>query len=265
MKIPYFQINSFTKKVFSGNPAGVCLMEEFPSDDILLKIAAENKHSQTAFLVKHENSNADFDLRWFTPITEDNLCGHATLAAAFVLNKQKEVLWPIRFHTRSGVLEVTKNGTAFVMAFPKWIPKSCDVPKKLLPALGLNHAEVYKTRDYLVVVKTCEQVRVLKPDLQVLKKLVSGLGGVIVTAPGSDDGVDYVSRFFAPAAGIDEDPATGSIQCTLAPYWAGKLGKRIFLTKQLSRRGGEMVCELVDEQVKITGSACLYKEGVIYL
>jgi PhzF family phenazine biosynthesis protein len=264
MQIPFYHINSFTRSAFSGNPAGVCLLEEFLPDDVLLNIASQNKLSQTAYIVRHHSSKSDFDLRWFTPVTEDDLCGHATLAAAFVLNHIGGAGWPVRFHTRSGILEVVKQPNTFVMDFPAWPPQPCDVPEELLPALGLHNAEVCRTRDYLVFVETPEQVKNMNPDFRALKKLENGLGGVIVTAPGEGK-TDYVSRFFAPAAGIDEDPATGSIQCTLAPYWAERLGKKKFVTKQLSLRGGEMMVELAGERIKITGKARLYCRGVIEL
>lgn len=262
MQIPCYHINSFAETPFSGNPAGVCLLQKFLPDKILQKIATENKHSQTAFVVKHKDSGSDFDLRWFTPITEDDLCGHATLATAFVLSHRKDADCPVHFHTRSGILEVDKEGDAFVMDFPAWTSEICNIPQELLPALGLKDAEVRRTRDYLVVVESPEQVHNLKPDLRALKEIESGIGGVIVTAPG-EKGTDYVSRFFAPAVGIDEDPATGSIQCSLVPYWAKKFRKKKFFTKQLSSRGGEMHCELAGDRVKITGQAFLFNEGVI--
>jgi PhzF family phenazine biosynthesis protein len=262
MSIPYYHVDAFTGTLFAGNPAGVCLLPAFPTDQIMQKMAAENRHSQTAFVV--QRADGDFDLRWFTPEVEDDLCGHATLASAYVLALRAHGVWPVRFHTRSGVLTVARDGDRLEMDFPVWPPQPCDVPAELLPALGLQAAQVMKARDYLVVVDRAEQVRALSPDFRALAKLDIGIGGTIVTAPGEGD-VDYVSRFFCPAVGINEDPATGSINCTLAPYWAGRLGKRRLRTQQLSARGGELRCEIAGERVKIAGQARLYLQGTLEL
>jgi PhzF family phenazine biosynthesis protein len=226
------------------------------------RIAVENRHSNTAFVVRR--ADGDFDLRWFTPEIEDDLCGHATLASAFVLALQKHETWPVRFHTRSGILIVHRNSDAFEMDFPTRPAQPCDVPAGLLPALGLKSALVTKSRDYLVVVDQAEQVRGLSTDISALSKLDIGIAGVIVTAPGDAD-VDYVCRFFAPSIGIDEDPATGSIHCTLMPYWAGRLGKLSLTARQLSKRGGEFRCTLNGDRVRISGSARLYLQGSIEL
>jgi predicted PhzF superfamily epimerase YddE/YHI9 len=261
MSVPYYHVDSFTEELFAGNPAGVCILSTFLPDKIMQKIAAENKHCQTAFVVPR--ADGDFNLRWFTPEIEDDLCGHATLASAFVLAMRGEGSWPIRFYTRSGVLRVARDDEGFEMDFPSWPPQPCQPPVELLPSLGLRSAQaIMKSRDYLVVVDGPDQVRELSPDIQALAKLDIGIGGVIVTAPG-DGQVDYVSRFFAPAAGIDEDPVTGSINCTLAPYWAGRLGKQIFYTEQLSARGGNLRCSLVGDRVKIAGKARLYLQGTL--
>jgi PhzF family phenazine biosynthesis protein len=262
MTIPYFHVDSFTSELFSGNPAGVCILTAFPPDGLMQRIAVENRHSNTAFVVRREDR--DFDLRWFTPQLEDDLCGHATLASAFVLAFQKHDEWPVRFHTRSGVLIVRRDSDAFEMDFPSMPAQSCEVPAGLLAALGLKAAQVTKARDYLVVVERSEQVRALAPDIPALAKLDIGLAGAIVTAPGDGD-ADYVSRFFAPSIGIDEDPATGSIHCTLAPYWAGRLGKPALTARQLSQRGGEFRCQLDGDRVRIAGSARLYMQGTIRL
>lgn len=232
------------------------------------KIAAENKHSETAFVVPR--SDGDFDLRWFTPKVEDDLCGHATLASAYVLALRKHNAWPVRFHTRGGVLTVaqSKNKRSFEMDFPAMPPQPCEMPAGLLAALGLRDlglkaALVMKSRDYLVVVDQAEQVRALSPDLAALAKLDAG-NGTIVTAPGEGD-VDYVCRMFLPSAGIDEDPATGSIHCMLAPYWAGRFGKDTFRVQQLSSRGGSLQCTLDGDRVKIVGRARLYLHGMLEL
>jgi PhzF family phenazine biosynthesis protein len=262
MAIPYFHVDSFASELFSGNPAGVCILAAFPADSLMQRIAGENRHSNTAFVVRR--ADGDFDLRWFTPELEDDLCGHATLASAFVLALQKHQRWPVRFHTRSGVLTVHRDSDAFEMDFPSLPAQPCDVPTGLLPALGLKAAQVTKSRDYLVVVDREEQVRTLTPDIPALAKLDIGLAGAIVTAPG-DGEVDYVSRFFAPSIGIDEDPATGSIHCTLMPYWASRLRKPALTSRQLSKRGGEFRCRLDGNRVKIAGSARLYLLGSINL
>jgi len=262
MRIPYYHVDSFTSELFAGNPAGVCLLEAFPPDATMQKIAAENRHSETAFVVPRVDS--DFDLRWFTPLLEDDLCGHATLASGFVLALRDHKSWPVRFHTQSGVLTVARDQDFFEMDFPVRPPQPCQIPPDLLPALGIKAAHVLKARDYLVVLDRAEQVKELVPNIAALAGLDIGLGGTIVTAPGSGD-VDYVCRFFPPSVGIDEDPATGSIQCTLAPYWARRLGKSTLHMQQLSPRGGSMRCTLDGDRVKISGKARLYLEGTIEL
>src|ERR1700722_11304768 len=264
MAIPYYHVDAFTGELFAGNPAGVCILSSFLADGILQNIAAENRHSETAFVVPR--ADGDFDLRWFTPKVEDDLCGHATLASAYVLALRKHDAWPVRFHIRGGVLIVAQNGDDFEMDFPAKPPQPCETPVGFLPALGLEGmkaALVMKSRDYLVVVDQAEQVRALSPDIAALAKLDAG-NGTIVTARGSGD-VDYVCRMFLPSAGIDEDPATGSIHCTLAPYWAGRLGKNTFLAHQLSARGGSAQCTIAGDWVKIIGKARLYLYGTIEL
>jgi PhzF family phenazine biosynthesis protein len=221
MGIPYYHADAFTGALFAGNPAGVCILSAFLADSIMQKIAAENRHSETAFVVPR--ADGDFDLRWFTPKVEDDLCGHATLASAYVLALRNHNM-AVRFHTCSGMLTVAQDQDSFEMDLPARPPRACETLVELLPALGLKAALVMKSRDYLVVVDRAEQVRALSPDFAALTKVDVGIGGTIVTAPGEGD-VDYVHRLFAPSVGIDEDPATGSIHCTLAPYWAERLGK----------------------------------------
>ena len=262
MAIPYYHVDVFTGELFAGNPAGVCILSAFPADGIMQKIAAENRHSETAFVVAR--ADGDFDLRWFTPTIEDDLCGHATLASAYVLALRKHKVWPVRFHTRSGLLTVAQEQDGFEMDFPARPPQPCETPVGLLPALGLKAALVMKSRDYLVVVDQAEQVRALSPDIAALARLDMVNAGTIVTAPGEGE-VDYVCRLFAPAEGIDEDPATGSIHCTLAPYWAGRLGKDRLRAQQLSARGGTMQCAVGGERVKIAGRARLYLHGTLEL
>jgi PhzF family phenazine biosynthesis protein len=266
MAIPYYHVDAFTGELFAGNPAGVCILSAFPADRIMQKIAAENRHSETAFVVPR--TDGDFDLRWFTPKVEDDLCGHATLASAYVLALRKHNVWPVRFHTRSGTLTVAQKEDGFELDFPAMPPQPCETPAGLLPALGLidiglKAALVMKSRDTLVVVDHAEQVRALSPDIAALAKLDAG-NGTIVTARGEGD-VDYVCRMFLPSAGIDEDPATGSIHCTLAPYWAGRLGKDTFHAQQLSARGGTMQSTIAGDRVKIAGRARLYLQGTLEL
>jgi len=262
MGIPYYQVDAFTSELFAGNPAGVCILPAFLADSIMQKIAAENRHSETAFVVAR--ADGDFDLRWFTPTVEDDLCGHATLASAFVLALRQHKVWPVRFHTCAGLLTVAQGQDGFEMDFPSRPPQPCETPVELLPALGLKAGVVMKSRDYLVVLHHAEQVRALSPDIAALARIDMGNGGAIVTAPGEGD-VDYVCRLFAPAEGIDEDPATGSIQCTLAPYWAGQLGKDRLRAQQLSARGGFMQVTNAGDRVKIAGKARLYLQGTIEL
>jgi len=202
------------------------------------------------------------------PKSRTTYARHATLASASVLARRKHKVWPVRFHTRSGMLTVAQDTAAqgkdrFEMDFPAKPPQPCEMPVGLLPALGLKAALVMKSRDYLVVVDQAEQVRALSPDIAALAKLDAG-GGTIVTAPGEGD-VDYVCRMFLPSVGINEDPATGSIHCTLAPYWAGRLGKDTFRAQQLSVRGGYMRCIVDGDRVKIAGRARLYLHGTLEL
>src|SRR5256886_14829264 len=235
MPIPYYHVDAFTGELFAGNPAGVCMLSAFPADSTMRQIAAENRHSDPAFVVPR--GDGDFDLRWFTPAVEDDLCGHATLASAYVLTLRNHTAWPVRFHPRSGVLTVTREQDGFELDFPARPPQPCETPVELLPALGLNTAQVMKSRDYLVVVEDAEQVRALAPNIAALAKLDTGIGGAIVTAPrGGDAG--YVCRFFSPAAGIAQDPATRSIHCPLPPHCGGRLGKQTLRAQQLSARGG---------------------------
>jgi PhzF family phenazine biosynthesis protein len=263
MRIPYYHVDSFADALFSGNPAGVCICPEFPPDDIMRRVAAENRHSETAFVVSR--GDGDFNLRWFTPVLEDDLCGHATLAAAFVLARRNHDVWPVRFHTRSGVLTVARERNRFALDFPSRPPGTCEAPEGLLAALRLKRGQIMRSvRDYLVILEHAEQVQELSPDIPALLRLDLGNSGVIVTAPGAGD-ADYVCRLFAPSAGIDEDPATGSIQCTLGPYWSAQLHKTRLSVRQLSPRGARMECAVEGDRVKIFGNAQLYLEGEIEL
>lgn len=269
MRVPYYEVSAFTTDPFGGNPAGVCVLDEWQPDATLQGIAANNNLSETAFVVgrasslrvaNDQNNSSDFDLRWFTPTTEVDLCGHATLAAAAVLFNERGLRGDeVRFHSRSGVLDVTRAGDLLTLDFPSRPPSKTTVPDALLRGLGVKPKEVLKSRDYLAVFDTETEVRALKPDFASLKTL--DCLGIIATAPGKD--CDFVSRFFAPGAGIDEDPVTGSAHCTLIPFWAQRLGKNRFLARQVSLRGGELFCELRGERVLIGGKAAVYLRGKI--
>ena len=255
MKIAYYEVSAFTSDPFGGNPAGVCALDAWLPDSTLQGIAANNNLAETAFFVPR---NADFELRWFTPTTEMDLCGHATLAAAYVLFTERN--WPpeqIHFHSRSGPLTVSLSGDHLTLDFPARPAEPCAAPEALIRGLGAQPAAVFKARDYLAVLTSEAEVRELKPDFAALQTL--DCLGTIVTAPGSD--CDFVSRFFAPGAGVNEDPATGSAHCTLIPHWAKHLGKSKLYARQLSARGAEFFCELAGDRVHIGGRAVLYLKG----
>jgi PhzF family phenazine biosynthesis protein len=257
--IPLYQIDAFTGRLFAGNPAAVCPLEEWLSDAQMQAIAAENNLSETAFFVHRGEA---YDLRWFTPTVEVDLCGHATLASAFVVFQYLEPeRGEVRFETRSGPLIVRREGELLVMDFPARPPQPCSVPYALEEALGAAPVELWESRDYMAVFDTEEQVRGLAPDMDALVRV--GHFAVIVTAPGRE--VDFVSRFFAPASGVAEDPVTGSAHCTLAPYWARRVGKTRLHARQVSARGGELFCEHRGERVTIAGRAVRYLEGTIFL
>jgi PhzF family phenazine biosynthesis protein len=257
MIVPLYQVDAFTSRLFAGNPAAVCPLESWLPDGAMQSIALENNLSETAFFVRHGEV---YDLRWFTPACEVGLCGHATLASAFVIF---EYLDPeaklVRFQTRSGELRVRRNGELLTMDFPAQPAKPCDPSPALGAALGKPFRELSAARDYLAVYESESDVRALKPDMRAL----AGLDrfAVIVTAPGKD--ADFVSRFFAPAHGVDEDPVTGSAHCTLTPYWAARLGKTKLHARQVSARGGELWCELAGDRVFLSGRAVRYLEGTI--
>ena len=257
MKLPYYEVAAFTTNPFGGNPAGVCPLAAWLPDAVLQNIAANNNLAETAFTVRRDD---DFELRWFTPTVEVDLCGHATLAAAFVLFNELSVRSDqIRFHSRSGVLTVSRERDLLTLNFPSRPATRCITPEALISGVGATPAEVFKTRDYLAVFASEAEVRVLKPDFASLKSL--DCLGIIVTAPGDD--CDFVSRFFAPGAGINEDHVTGSAHCTLIPFWATRLGKNKFFARQISSRGGELFCEQVAERVRIGGRAVMYLRGEI--
>jgi len=256
----YFVVDTFTKDVFFGNSAGVCLIDELIDDIIMQKIAFENNISETAFIRKNGD---DFDLRWFTPEAEVDLCGHGTLASAFIVSQFIDSSIEImKFHTLSGVLVVTKRGDLFELDFPSRKPIQNDVTPLMEQALGCPVLEAHLARDMLLLVKDEETVATLEPNLECISQIPDAFG-VIVTAKGND--VDFVSRFFAPNAGVPEDPVTGSSHCTLIPFWSERLHKTKMVAKQLSKRGGTLYCEYCADRVKISGYAVLYLSGEIYV
>lgn len=257
MKIPCYHVDAFANAAFRGNPAAVCPLEAWLPDATLQNIAAENNLSETAFLVARSR---DFDLRWFTPTTEVDLCGHATLAAAFVLFNERAIKTDsIRFHSRSGRLTVTREGDVLTLDFPSRPALPTAAAEALICGLGARPDEVLKARDILAVFAKPAEVQALQPDFAMLKTL--DCLGIIATAPGDD--CDFVSRFFAPAAGINEDPVTGSAHCTLIPYWSRRLGKPALRARQISARGGELFCRDAGERVFIGGRAAIYLRGEI--
>lgn len=256
MKIQYFVVDAFATKPFHGNPAGVCPLEKWLSDAAMQNIAAENNLPETAFFIRRGD---DYELRWFSPATEIDLCGHATLASAFILFSEPGFHGDtVRFHSRSGVLTVSCAGEILTLDFPSRPPAPCGAPEALVRGLGRKPAEILKARDYFAVFAEENDVRTLAPDFAALGALDEK---VIVTATGTD--CDFVSRFFAPTIGVPEDPVTGSAHCTLIPYWSRRLGKTKMFARQLSRRGGELFCKLAGERVLIGGKAVLYSRGQI--
>jgi PhzF family phenazine biosynthesis protein len=259
MKLPYYEVSAFTTNPFGGNPAGVCVLDAWLPDATLLGIAVNNNLAETAFTVSR---GTDFELRWFTPTVEMDLCGHATLAAASVLFNERGLPGSeVRFHSRSGILTVARSGDLLTLDFPSRPPAPSEASQALLRGLGAAPKEIFKARDYLAIFSDEAEVRALKPDFTALKTL--DCLGTIATAPGAD--CDFVSRFFAPGAGVDEDPVTGSAHCTLIPFWAQRLGKAKLLARQVSARGGELVCELVGERVRMGGRAVHYLRGEIQI
>lgn len=261
MKIPLFYIDAFTDEVFKGNPAAVCLMESWLPEEVLQSIAAEHNLSETAFVVREDKEV--FQLKWFTPKIEVNLCGHATLSAAHVLFSIYNFgSKPILFKTKSGVLPVTHASDGKItLDFPAIKAESLKTTQAISDALKYNVTEAYSTADgrIMVVANTAKDIMNLSPDFGKVKELDPR--SVIVTAKGDD--CDFVSRYFAPKAGINEDPVTGSAHCVLVPYWSSKLNKTIFHSRQLSERTGELWCQLSGDRVLISGYAITYMQGTI--
>lgn len=259
MKLPIYQIDAFASKAFEGNPAAICPLQKWLADEVMQSIAEENNLSETAFFVPTKNG---FNIRWFTPTTEVDLCGHATLAAAFVIfNELNYKHDSITFESKSGILTVIKKEALLVMDFPAQPPSLCDLPLEIKQAFDFKPIECLKSEDYIVVLKNEADVLNAKPKLELLNNI--DLRGVIITA--KSDNYDFVSRFFAPKYGINEDPVTGSAYTQLTPYWEKKLGKKSLHAKQLSRRGGELFCESLGDRITIAGSAVKYLQGKIII
>lgn len=253
----YFHIDAFTHQLFSGNPAGVCLLDQWPDDALLQKVAAENNLSETAYLVPTKDG---YHLRWFTPAVEVDLCGHATLASAhLVFTELKTKAAVVTFETRSGNLTVRRSGELMVMDFPARPAVSAPAPAGLIEGLGRKPREILKARDYLCIFDHEDEVRSLRPRFDLLAQ-VDTLG---VIATSSAQAADFVSRFFAPRAGINEDPVTGSAHCTLVPYWSKVLGKKELIAHQVSARGGELYCTDRGDRVLLAGYAVTYLEGQV--
>ncbi len=260
MKLSLYQIDAFASAVFKGNPAAVCPLEKWLDDDLMLAIALENNLSETAFFVAKDDA---YELRWFTPVAEVDLCGHATLASAFVVfehldNQADEV----RFDTRSGRLTVARGADGLLaMNFPAQPGAATEVSEEMTQGLGAEPSYLFAGEDFMAVFERESQIRAIEPDQAILKNLERR--GIIITAPGED--VDFVSRFFAPKFNIPEDPVTGSAHCMLTPYWAERLGKTNLQARQISARGGDLVCSLQGERVQISGRATEYMTGEISL
>jgi PhzF family phenazine biosynthesis protein len=260
MTRPIYQIDAFTLDPFSGNPAAVCPLDAWLDDASMQNIAAENNLAETAFIVARDDG---YNLRWFTPTVEVDLCGHATLAAGYVvLNHLQPELNSVSFETISGELIVTRDGERLSMDFPARPPTPISVSEALSDALGQAPSEVHLSRDILAVYDNEASVRSLSPDQTKLLALEEGFG-VIVTAKG--DTVDFVSRFFVPKGGIAEDPVTGSAHCTLVPFWAKRLGRSELVAHQVSPRGGELHCELRGDRVIMSGQCVLFLTGSIHI
>ncbi|WKZ56734.1 MAG: PhzF family phenazine biosynthesis protein [Bdellovibrionota bacterium] len=257
MRLPIFQVDAFTNELFRGNPAAVCPLEEWLPDQLMQAIAMENNLSETAFFLGKEGL---YEIRWFTPISEVDLCGHATLAAAFVIFTFKEPhRMMLRFHSKSGALEVSNNGDTIALDFPAAFGEQRPAPPLISQALGVPPIEYYFGDSHLVLLESEKVVASLTPNLELIARL-PGMG-LVVTARGEQ--CDFVSRYFAPQIGINEDPVTGATHCYLVPYWAKRLGKSALYAKQLSARGGELFCEDRGERVSIAGHAVMYLQGEI--
>jgi PhzF family phenazine biosynthesis protein len=261
MKLPIFQIDAFTEKVFIGNPACVVPLENWLEDNLLLKIAQENAVAETAFFVR---KGKNYHLRWFTPDIEMDLCGHATLASAHcIISELKLESEKVIFETVSGELEVSIKNESYLMDLPRRDPISATLPNEIKNALNIQPKKILKARDYMLVYENQKEIEDIVIDREVFDQININPGGVIVTAKGNN--CDFISRFFTPQATILEDPVTGSAHCTLTPYWSKILKKTKMNAEQISKRKGELICELKKNRVKISGKAKTYLKGHIII
>lgn len=256
MKYDIYQVDSFTDKLFEGNPASVIPLKKWLPTDILLKIAKENAVAETAFFIKKADH---FHLRWFTPDIEIDLCGHATLAAAHIIKSELKYGSDITFKTISGDLHVKNHSNLYYLDFPSRMPKTSKIPDEIRLSLNIQPQKVYKSRDYLLVYKNEKEIEDIIIDRTFFDRINLGYGGVIVTSPGKK--YDFVSRFFTPQATILEDPVTGSSHCSLVPYWANILSKQNLVSSQISKRGGTLYCKNLIDRVIIGGKAITYSKG----
>lgn len=259
MPTPFFQVDAFARRVLQGNPAAICVLEQWPADAILLQIAQENNLSETAFLVR---DGGRIQIRWFTPTVEVDLCGHATLASAWVYFHRLDLAaQQVTFESKSGPLRVWRDGEKLRMRLPNRAPTPCEPALEVIKGLRATPRSMLASTAYLAVFEHESQVRELDPDFAILSRL--DREGVIATAPSSDPSFDFVSRYFVPSQGINEDPVTGSTHCILAPYWAERLGRTHMRARQVSARSGSLTCEVHDTHVIIGGHAVLYLEGTL--
>ncbi len=265
LRLPIYQVDAFTQRLFGGNPAAVCPLARWLPDSQLQRIAAENNLSETAFFVARDAQSAShpvYELRWFTPAVEVDLCGHATLASASVIfTKLSPQADAITFHSQSGPLVVTRDGEGYSLDFPAAPPQPWDDQGRVAAALGLAPEGVQRATKAMAVLADEAAVRAVVPNMEKIAALETD--GLIVTAPG--DTVDFVSRYFAPGSGIPEDPVTGSAHCTTVPYWAARLGKTHLIAQQVSSRGGDLICDLQGARVRLWGQTVLYLEGQLLL
>lgn len=257
----YFVVDAFTDSLFSGNPAGVCPVSEWPDDAVMLRIAAENNLSETAFLL---GGGGKYHIRWFTPVSEFDLCGHATLGSAFViLNFLEPQRQAVDFTSMSGPLRVVREGDRYTLDFPARPPRPIADMDLVTQALGAKPQALFLARDHVALFDSAETVRTLRPDFDAMRRIENCIG-LIATAPG-DGSCDFVSRYFAPNDGILEDPVTGSAHCTLVPFWHQRLGRSELTARQLSARGGTLYCRDCGERIMISGNAVLYLQGELAL
>ncbi len=260
-----YQVDAFTSAVFGGNPAAICPLKEWLPDELMQNITIENNLSETAFFIPSKTTEADYDLRWFMPGGEVDLCGHATLATAYVIFEKLGFTKPrVTFSSRSGPLGVEQTDNGLLMSFPIWDVKETAPRADIESALGQAPSALYEGKYWMASFNSEAEIKALKPNFNALKA-IDDIGFLIVTAPSDDPNVDFVSRFFCPQYGVDEDPVTGSAHCVLTPHWAQKLNKTKMHARQISARGGSLICEIKNDQVHITGQAALYLEGKIHV